>query len=83
MNGEENYNFLMGGDFNFYIDLELDQQNNMTINDNNPAFRQEINALIKLIESLNVADSLHKQNPTSRRYTWHSRCIKTFTIFHL
>ncbi len=63
-------NIIIGGDFNFYMDHELDKQKNMTSKDNNPAFRQEMNALL---ESLNLADCWRIQNPNSQRYTWHSR----------
>ncbi len=60
----------MGGDFNFYMDPELDKPKTMTGRDNNPAYRQYI---IALLESLNLADSWRIQNPITRRYTWHSR----------
>ncbi len=35
INNFENENIIMGGDCNFYMDLELDRQKNMTSNDNN------------------------------------------------
>ncbi len=63
-------NIIIGGEFNFYMDPELDKQKTMTSRDNNPAYRQDI---ITLLESLNVADSCRIQNPKTRRYTWHSR----------
>ncbi len=44
INKFENENITIG-DFNFYMDPELDKQKNMISNDNNPAFRQEMNAL--------------------------------------
>ncbi len=56
--------------YNFYMDQELDKQKPMTSRDNNPAYWQDI---IALLESLNLADSWRIQNPKTRRYTWHSR----------
>ncbi len=53
INKFENENFIIGGDFNFCMDPELNKQKNMTSKDNNPAFRQEMNALL---ESLNLAN---------------------------
>ncbi len=70
INKFENENIIIGRDFNFYMDPELDKQKHMNSKDNNPAFRQEMNALL---ESLNQADCWRIQNPNSRRYTWHSR----------
>ncbi len=60
----------MGGDFNFYMDPDLEKQINMTIKDINPVFRKEINALL---DSINLVDAWRVQNPNIRIYTWHSR----------
>ncbi len=43
----------MGGDFNFYMDPDLDKQKNMFSEDTKPLYRQEI---IALSESFNLAD---------------------------
>ncbi len=70
INKFEDENIILGGDFNFYMDRELDKQKYMTVKDNNPAFRQEMNVVL---ESLILTDCWRIQNPNSRRYTWHSR----------
>ncbi len=66
----DNENIIMGRDFNFYMDPDLDKQINMTSKDNNPVFRKEINALL---DSINLVDAWRVQNPNIKRYTWHSR----------
>ncbi len=66
----ENENIIMGGDFNFYMDPDLDKQKNMFSKDTIPLYRQEI---IALLESFNLADVWRIQNPNTKRYTWHSR----------
>ncbi len=66
INNFENENIIMGRDFNFYMDPDLDKQKNMKGKDINPVFRQEIKALV---ETINLADSWRIQNPNSSRYT--------------
>ncbi len=66
----ENQNIALEGDYNFYMDRDLDKQKNMTRSNNNSLFRQEI---VGLLESINLVDPWHIRYPTSRRYTWHSR----------
>ncbi len=39
----ENANIILGGDFIFYLDPELDK-------DNNPLFSQEMNALLEILQ---------------------------------
>ena len=65
----EHENIIMGEDFNFYIDPNMDRQTNMSSRDN-PVYRQEI---VPLLDSFNLADSWRECNPNSRRFTWHSR----------
>ncbi len=57
-------NIIMGSDFNFYINPELDKQKNMNSRDTNPIYRQEITALL---ERFNLADAWRVQNPNTRR----------------
>ncbi len=54
INNFENENIIMGGDFNFYMDPDLDKQKNMTGKDLNPLFRHKIKALL---ETINLAHS--------------------------
>ncbi len=54
INNVENENIIMGGDFNFYMDPDLDKQKHMTGKDINPVLRQEIKALL---ETINLDDS--------------------------
>ncbi len=66
INNFDTENIIMGGDFNFYMDPELDKQKTITSRDNNPTYRQDI---IALLESLNLADSWRIQNLKTKRYT--------------
>ncbi len=45
-------NIITGGNFNFYINPDLDKQKNMNSRDTNPIYRQEI---IALLESLKLS----------------------------
>ncbi len=63
----ENENIIMGGDFNFYMDPDSDNQKNMFSKNTNPLYRQET---IALLESFNLSDIWRIQNLNTRRYTW-------------
>ncbi len=56
-------NIIMGSNFNFYINPELDKQKNMNSRETSPIYRQEITALL---ESLNLADAWRVQNHNKR-----------------
>ncbi len=65
---------LLGGDFNFYMDPKLDKLDSMSNKSDNPIYRNEI---LSLIEVFNLSDCRRDLNPTTRRYTWHSRGISS------
>ncbi len=65
-----NENILLGGDFNFYLDLKLDKIDNMSNKSDNIIYRKEI---ISMLDSMNLTDCFRDLFPNIRRYTWHSR----------
>ncbi len=61
---------MLGGDFNFYMDPKLEKLDSMSNKSDNPIYRKEI---LSLIEVFNPSDCWRDLNPTTRRYTLHSR----------
>ena len=66
----ENESLIMGGDYNLYIDIDLDRSETISTAGDNPEYR---NRLLSLNETLNIIDIWRLLNPDVRRYTWHSR----------
>ncbi len=66
----ENETFLIGGDYNFYIDPKMDKLSTMSDTNDNPEYREEI---LSMMETLNLVDCWRIFYPDTRRYTWHSR----------
>ncbi len=64
-----NQNILLGGDFNFYLDLQLDKIDNMSNQGDNIISRKEV---ISMLDSMNPTDCFRGLFPNIRRYTWHS-----------
>ena len=64
MSSLENFNCIMGGDFNVCLQPELDSYSK---NDKNPNYR---NLILSLIENFNLTDAWRVLNPTLTRYTW-------------
>ncbi len=65
-----NENILLGGDFNFYLDLKLDKIDTMSNKSDNIIYRKEI---ISMLDSMNLTDCFRDLFPNIRRYTWHSK----------
>jgi exonuclease III len=66
----DQYNLLIGGDFNLYLNPSLDKQDTMSNKHDYPEFRAEI---LTIMESFNLTDCWRDLNPNKRRYTWHAR----------
>ncbi len=65
-----NENILLGGDLNFYLNPKLDKLNIMSSKNNNPVYRNEIQALL---ESIGLTDCFRNLYPNLWRYIWHAR----------
>ncbi len=65
-----NENILIHGDFNFYMDPQIDKMDSMSNRNDNPTYRKEISALL---ESMDLTDCFRNIYPNLRRYTWHAR----------
>ncbi len=61
---------LLGGDFNFYLDLKVDKIDTMSNKSDNIIYRKEI---ISMLDSMNLTDCFRNLFPNITRYTWHSR----------
>ncbi len=60
INKLDNENIIMGGNFKFYLDPDLNMQITMTSKDNNSVFRNAFNALL---DSINLVDAWRVQKP--------------------
>ena len=65
-----NENLIIGGDFNFYLNLMLDKIDLMSNKNDNPHYRNEI---ISMLDSMDLSDAFRTMYPKWRRYTWHSQ----------
>ncbi len=65
-----NENILLGGDFNFYLDLKLEKIDTMSNKGDNIIYQKEI---ISMLDSMNLIDCFRDVFPNIRRNTWHSR----------
>ena len=61
---------VIGGDFNFYMDPNVDKKGTIPANYDNDKYREEICALL---DSLDLVDPWRIHNPGVKRYTWHAR----------
>ena len=68
----EGQTVLIGGDFNFYMDPQVDKLDSMSHQNDNPLYRKEIQSLLEAHELTDVWQVL---NPAVRRYSWRrGRC---------
>ncbi len=65
-----NENILLGGDFNFYLNPNLDKLDSMSNKNDNTIYRNEV---LFLLDSINLVDCFRTLYLNLRRYTWHAR----------
>ena len=75
MNNKECDYIVVGGDFNFVIDDEIDSFNRL------PSHARNKTALSSIMEELNLSDIWRNQNPEKRLYTW--KRTKQTDYFHI
>ncbi len=66
----ESDSVIMGGDYNLYMNPELDKKGTMPPSYDNIIYRHEMSALL---DSLHLVDAWRVYNPGVKRYTWHAR----------
>ena len=65
IHGTEFDNLVIGGDFNFVMNDDLDSRNRK------PSHPRSKEILLKLMEQCNITDIWRDRNETARRYTWY------------
>ena len=65
-----NDNMIIAGDFNLYMNKQIDKLDTMSDKSDNAEYRKEINSILDVLE---LVDIWRLYNPDIRRYTWHCR----------
>lgn len=67
INDNDDKTFIIGGDFNTVLDIEMDKKNGR--HDTHKLCRQKLKTLI---DDHNLVDIWRKKHPNLKQYTWHS-----------
>ena len=59
---------ILGGDYNLYLNPNLDKLDDMPDSNDNPGYR---NDLLSYLETYNIVDVWRVLNPGVRKFTWH------------